>query len=116
MLRGREAGRERKCARSVADFALERLFSNESMMTDSQQLLADYAANGSERAFQELVARYVDLVYSTAVRLVEGDTHRAKDVAQTVFVDLARMGAKLSPNTMLGGWLHRHTCFVARTV
>ena len=89
---------------------------SESMMTDSQPLLADYAANGSERAFRELVARYVDLVYSTALRLVEGDTHRAKDVAQTVFVDLARMAAKLSPNSALGGWLHRHTCFVARTV
>jgi RNA polymerase sigma factor (sigma-70 family) len=86
------------------------------MMTDSQQLLADYAANGSERAFQELVARYVDLVYSTAIRLVDGDAHRAKDVAQTVFVDLSRMAAKLSPNSRLGGWLHRHTCFVARTV
>jgi RNA polymerase sigma factor (sigma-70 family) len=86
------------------------------MMTDSQQLLADYTANGSERAFQELVARYVDLVYSTAIRLVDGDTHRAKDVAQTVFVDLARTAAKLSPNSMLGGWLHRHTCFVARTI
>ena len=86
------------------------------MMTDSQQLLADYAANGSDKAFQELVARYVDLVYSTAIRLVEGDTHRANDVAQTVFVDLARKAARLSPNSMLGGWLHRHTCFVARTV
>jgi RNA polymerase sigma factor (sigma-70 family) len=85
-------------------------------MTDSQQLLADYAANGSERAFQELVARYVDLVYSTAIRLVDGDAHRAKDVAQTVFLDLSRMAAKLSPNSRLGGWLHRHTCFVARTV
>jgi len=79
-------------------------------------LLADYAANGSERAFRELVTRYVDLVYSTALRLVEGDTHRAEDVAQTVFADLARMAAKLSPNSALGGWLHRHTCFVARTV
>jgi RNA polymerase sigma factor (sigma-70 family) len=86
------------------------------MTTDSQQLLADYTANGSERAFQELVARYVDLVYSTAIRLVEGDTHRAEDVAQTVFVDLARAAAKLSPNSMLGGWLHHHTCFVARTI
>jgi RNA polymerase sigma factor (sigma-70 family) len=86
------------------------------MMTDSRPLLADYAANGSEKAFRELVARYVDLVYSTALRLVEGDTHRAEDVAQTVFADLARMAAKLSPNSSLGGWLHRHTCFVARTV
>jgi len=85
-------------------------------MTESQQLLAEYVRNGSEQAFQELVARYVDLVYSTALRLVEGDPHRAKDVAQTVFVDLARLAAKLSPNSMLGGWLHRRTCFVARTV
>jgi RNA polymerase sigma factor (sigma-70 family) len=86
------------------------------MITDSQPLLADYAANGSERAFRELVARYVDLVYSTALRLVEGDTHRAEDVAQTVFMDLSRMAPELSPNSALGGWLHRHTCYVARTV
>ncbi len=85
-------------------------------MTDSQQLLAEYAANGSERAFQELVVRYIDLMYSTAIRLVDGDTHRAKDVAQTVFLDLSRTAEKLSPNSRLGGWLHRHTCFVARTV
>jgi DNA-directed RNA polymerase specialized sigma24 family protein len=45
----------------------------------------------SNAAFRELVARFVDLVYSTALRLVEGDTHRAEDVTQTVFVDLARL-------------------------
>jgi RNA polymerase sigma factor (sigma-70 family) len=82
-------------------------------MTDSQQLLAEYARNGSDAAFRELVARYVDLVYSTALRLVEGDTHRAEDVAQTVFVDLARLARTLSHEVMPGGWLHRHTCFVA---
>jgi RNA polymerase sigma factor (sigma-70 family) len=100
----------------LAAFWLGRLFNSESMMTDSQRLLAEYAANGSDRAFRELVVRYVDLVYSTAIRLVDGDAHRAKDVAQTVFFDLSRTAAKLSPNSMLGGWLHRHTCFVARTV
>lgn len=82
-------------------------------MTDSQQLLAEYARTGSDAAFGELVARYVDLVYSTALRLVEGNTHRAEDVAQTVFVDLARLARTLSREVMLGGWLHRHTCFVA---
>ncbi len=82
-------------------------------MTDSQTLLADYVQNGSEAAFRELVGRYLDLVYSAAVRLVEGDTHLAEDVAQTVFVDLARLGRTLSKDVMLGGWLHRHTCFVA---
>jgi RNA polymerase sigma factor (sigma-70 family) len=82
-------------------------------MTDSQTLLAEYRQNGSDAAFRELVARFVDLVYSTALRLVEGDTHRAEDVTQTVFVDLARLARTLSNEVRLGGWLHRHTCFVA---
>lgn len=85
-------------------------------MTDTQELLADFVRTGSESAFRELVTRYFDLVYSTAVRLVDGDTHRAQDVSQIVFADLARMARKLSQDTALGGWLHRHTCFVARTV
>ena len=49
-------------------------------MTDSQHLLAEYRRNGSDAAFRELVARFVGLVYSTALRLVEGDVHRAEDV------------------------------------
>src|SRR4030095_2152128 len=82
-------------------------------MTDSQNLLAEYVQTGSDAVFRELVTCYVDLVYSTALRLVEGDTHRAEDVAQTVFVDLTRKARTLSNDVMLGGWLHRHTCFVA---
>jgi RNA polymerase sigma factor (sigma-70 family) len=85
-------------------------------MTESQQLLADYVATGSEPAFRDLVSRYVDLVYSAAVRLVNGDTHLAQDVTQTVFADLARLARTLSRDVMLGGWLHRHTCFVASKV
>jgi RNA polymerase sigma factor (sigma-70 family) len=86
------------------------------IMTDHRTLLAEYAANGSEEAFRELVARYIDLVYSTAVRLVNGDTHRAEDVAQTVFADLARQAGKISQDVMLGGWLHRRTWHVATTL
>jgi RNA polymerase sigma factor (sigma-70 family) len=85
-------------------------------MTDHRTLLADYVTNGSEPAFRELVARYIDLVYSTAVRLVNGDIHRAEDVAQTVFADLARLAGTLSPDVMLGGWLHRRTWHVATTL
>jgi len=47
-------------------------------MSDGQQLLAEYADAGSEDAFRELVARYVDLVYSAAVRLVNNDRHLAE--------------------------------------
>jgi RNA polymerase sigma factor (sigma-70 family) len=85
-------------------------------MTDSQRFLADYVTNGSEQAFRELVTRYLDLVYSTAIRLVGGDTHQAEDITQTVFVDLARKASTLPRDLMLGGWLHRHTCFVASKV
>ena len=82
-------------------------------MTESQQLLADFVANRSEPAFRELVTRYLDFVYSAAVRLVDGDTHLAHDISQIVFADLARLAPSLSPKIMLGAWLHRHTCFVA---
>src|SRR2546425_3061558 len=83
------------------------------MMTDSQKLLAEYAANGSEAAFRELVARYINLVYSTALRLVGGNRQLAEDVSQTVFINLAKKGGDLSPKVMLGGWLHQHTFHVA---
>lgn len=85
-------------------------------MADSQNLLAQYARHGSESAFQELVSRYLGLVYSTALRLVGGDTHLAEDVAQTVFIALARKARTLAREPLwLGGWLHRHTCYVAST-
>jgi RNA polymerase sigma factor (sigma-70 family) len=44
---------------------------------------------------------------------VEGNAHQAQDVAQEVFVDLARKAPSLPTDVQLGGWLHRHTCFVA---
>jgi RNA polymerase sigma factor (sigma-70 family) len=83
-------------------------------MSDARELLIEFARNGSEAAFQEIVTRFIDLVYSTAVRLVDGDADLAKDVTQGVFVDLAKMAESLSKEVMLGGWLHRHTCFLAR--
>ena len=82
-------------------------------MTDSGKLLADYSTNGSEAAFRELVAAYLNLVHSTAFRLVGGDAHLAEDVAQMVFTNLARKARSLPAEVMLGGWLHRDTCFVA---
>lgn len=82
-------------------------------MNETQQLLARYVADGSEAAFAALVSRYLNLVYSTALRLTDGDTHQAKDVTQIVFVQLARNAHKLSDNSALGGWLHRTTCNTA---
>ena len=94
-------------------FAFRRGFTNEKQMTDCQQLLKEYAETGSEPAFRELVGRYVNLVYSTALRLVGGDTQLAEDVSQTVYIGLARKAGALSREVMLGGWLYRHTYHVA---
>jgi RNA polymerase sigma factor (sigma-70 family) len=84
-------------------------------MNDSRKLLAEYADHASEAAFRELVARYVSMVHSTALRLVNGDSHLAEDVTQTVFLNLARKAGTLSGEVMIGGWLHRNACFVAQT-
>ncbi len=40
------------------------------MMNDDMALVREYAASQSERAFETLVARYVSLVYSAALRQV----------------------------------------------
>jgi RNA polymerase sigma factor (sigma-70 family) len=84
-------------------------------MTDDEQLLRQYARERSESAFGELVTRYIDLVHSAALRVVNGDTHLAQDVTQTVFIDLARNASSLPRGVVLAGWLHRHTCFKAAT-
>jgi RNA polymerase sigma factor (sigma-70 family) len=85
-------------------------------MNESRKLLADYADHGSEAAFRELVDRYINMVYSTALRLVNGDSFLAQDISQTTFVNLAHKASTLSDEIMIGGWLHRHTCFLAANV
>jgi RNA polymerase sigma factor (sigma-70 family) len=85
-------------------------------MTETRTLLARYVEDGSEPAFRQLVESYIDLVYSTALRLVEEDSHRAEDVSQMVFVRLAQKARSLPGNVSLGGWLHRDTCHVAATL
>ena len=82
-------------------------------MRDDDQLLRRYTEEGSEKAFGELVERYLDLVYCTAIRRVGGDRQLAQDVAQMVFSALARKARVLPKGVVLGGWLYRHTCLVA---
>jgi len=82
-------------------------------MTPDGELLRRYAEAGSEAAFAELVQRYVDLVYSAALRQVNGDVHLAHDVSQAVFTDLARKAAALPRHRALTGWLYTGAHFAA---
>jgi RNA polymerase sigma factor (sigma-70 family) len=83
-------------------------------MTRTHLLLKDFAENGSENAFRELAANYIDLVYSTALRKTGGHAHQAEDITQQVFADLARKARELPADVKLGGWLHRHCCFAVK--
>jgi RNA polymerase sigma factor (sigma-70 family) len=85
-------------------------------MTPDCELLRRYAGTKSEEAFAELVRRHVNLVYSAALRQVNGNAHLAQDVAQTVFTDLARKAASLSRRGSLTGWLYTSAHFAAAKI
>ena len=82
-------------------------------MTDDAELLRRYAEDRSEASFAELVRRHVDLVYSAALRQCRGDHHRAQEVTQMVFADLARKASSISRHPVLPAWLHRSSRLAA---
>jgi RNA polymerase sigma factor (sigma-70 family) len=75
---------------------------------DDHELLREYVERQSEQAFAELVARHVDFVYATAWRVM-GDSAAAQDVAQAVFIHLARKAWTVRDGRALVGWLYRAT-------
>jgi len=80
-------------------------------MNDSE-LLQAWASRRDEAAFAELVRRHLDLVHASARRQV-GASPLADDVAQAVFLVLARKAGSLGDKVVLSGWLFRTTRFVA---
>ena len=76
-------------------------------------LLRGFCADRAEPAFRALVDRHLPAVWSAARRIVNGDEALAEDIAQEVFAHLAVYAPKLPPRVVLGGWLHRHTCYTA---
>ena len=82
------------------------------------ELLQEYANHASEESFRKIVTRYTDLVYSAALRQVQSPD-LAKDVTQTVFIDLAHKASSLSKRSdaaALIGWLYQSTRYRCLTL
>lgn len=80
---------------------------------DDRELLGRYAGQGSEQAFTELVQRHLDFVFAVALREVH-EPAAAADVAQAVFILLARKAGSVPARASLAGWLFQAVRHVAR--
>jgi RNA polymerase sigma factor (sigma-70 family) len=76
-------------------------------MNDEAQQLRRFVDHGDADAFNEIVANHFGLVYSTALRQLNGDAQLAQDVAQMVFIALARKARWLPSDIILAGWLYQ---------
>jgi len=76
------------------------------------ELLQAYVQGGDEDAFTEVVNRYMNLVYSAALRQ-SSDPHTAAEIVQSVFIILARKASRIQANTIMAGWLLRATRYTA---
>jgi len=76
-------------------------------------LLRQYVERRSEAAFSRLVRRHLSLVYATCRREV-GDPEVAEEVAQAVFLLLARKAPGLRAEAGLAGWLFQTARFAAK--
>lgn len=85
-------------------------------MNDDVKKLRRFAEQGDEVAFNQIVADHFALVYSTALRQLNGDTQLAQDVAQIVFIALARKARWLRSDVVLAGWLYKASRLSAANV
>jgi len=79
---------------------------------NDNELLTKFADTKSDAAFRALVERHLPLVFGTARRITR-DPALAEDIAQTVFLLLARKARDLSRESVLSGWFFRTTRFVS---
>lgn len=74
---------------------------------DAHVCLERWTACRDEAALARLLALHGDLVFSTALRILDGQRMLAEEVAQTVFAVMARKASSLRHHPSLAAWLHR---------
>jgi RNA polymerase sigma factor (sigma-70 family) len=79
---------------------------------DDLRWLAEYVDSGSQAAFEQLVNRHINLVYSAALRQVK-NRDLADDIVQAVFIALATRAPTLGHESALAPWLLVTTRYIA---
>jgi RNA polymerase sigma-70 factor (ECF subfamily) len=72
----------------------------------NERELVERCRSGDERAFQELVDRYKDLVFALIARTIQ-DRSRAEDLAQDVFLRIHRGLPYFRGEARLSTWIYR---------
>ncbi len=76
------------------------------MDASDSSLIREFLEGGREAPFRQLVERYQDMVFSTALRRT-GDAGLAEEIAQDVFLVLAARARMLASCPNLAGWLYK---------
>ena len=74
--------------------------------SEDNALLRRFADRQDEDAFRALVDKYAGVVYGVALRRT-GKNEAAEEIAQNVFLALARKAGSIAGRRALGGWIHR---------
>ena len=83
-------------------------------MSDADRI-EEFVKSGSEAAFHSLVQQHLDMVYGTAQRRL-GNSGLAEEVAQNVFILLAKKAGQLRGRQDLSGWLYKTTLLKIREI
>jgi hypothetical protein len=76
-------------------------------------LLKAYVQYQSEDAFRELVAGTLDEVYSTSLRIAQGEPRLAGEIALGAYLALACRARGLGKDVVLASWLRERACKIA---
>jgi len=78
------------------------------MVSQDELDLIERLKRGEESAFRSLVVQYQDLVYNTALGIVQNESD-AEDVAQEVFIQVYRSIGTFKSEAKLSTWIYRIT-------
>jgi len=78
------------------------------MVPQEELALIERLKQGDESAFRTLVEQYQDLVYNTALGIVQNQSD-AEDVAQEVFIQVFRSIGSFKSEAKLSTWIYRIT-------